>query len=102
MTGPTLTGNRCQCTACGDWFNSTSSFDRHRVGAFEATMQANTRRCLSAGELTARGWVRNAAGFWIQRQREAATIRVEGPRATLPARGVAAREESQSSHNVAT
>ncbi len=102
MNGPTLTGNRCQCMACGDWFNSTSTFDRHRVGAFETPMQASTRRCLSAGELTARGWQRNAAGFWIERPRQGPTIRAQGPRMNVPARGVTGREESQSPYNVAT
>ncbi|MCC6379949.1 MAG: hypothetical protein IT519_14135 [Burkholderiales bacterium] len=54
-----LTGARCRCGACGDLFNAVSTFDAHRVGAYDA------RRCLSTDEMTARGWLRNVAGFWI-------------------------------------
>lgn len=89
MTTRTLTGNRCQCPTCADWFNSTSTFDRHRVGSFESAGVANTRHCLAEAEMTARGWSRNAAGFWIERRREAATISAQGPRVAPPASGVA-------------
>lgn len=85
MTTRTLSGNRCQCPACGDWFNSTSTFDRHRVGTFESAGVANTRRCLVEVELTARGWSLNAGGFWIERRREAATIGPQGACTTPPA-----------------
>jgi hypothetical protein len=61
---PVLTGNRCQCTGCGDIFNSTSTFDRHGTGCFDVP---GNRRCLSGDELIARGWSRNTAGFWIER-----------------------------------
>jgi len=79
-----LTGNRCQCPACRDFFNSTSTFDRHRTGHYA---NENSRRCLTAAELTARGWSRNALGFWIERamHREAATTRTEPLRAPAPA-----------------
>lgn len=56
-----LAGNRCQCTACGDYFNRVSTFDKHRVGTFGVD-----RRCMSAEEMTAKGWAKNAAGFWIR------------------------------------
>jgi hypothetical protein len=59
MTAPKLTGNRCQCAACGEYFNRERVFDRHRIG------EPGNRRCLTAAEMTARGWNRNAAGFWI-------------------------------------
>jgi hypothetical protein len=62
-----LTGARCRCAACRDFFNSTSSFDRHRVGNW--TERGSHRRCLSAQEMIERGWKRNTAGFWIERQR---------------------------------
>jgi hypothetical protein len=58
---PVLRGNRCQCTACGEYFNRVSTFDRHRVGSYE-----DGRRCLSAPEMEDKGWKRNAAGFWTQ------------------------------------
>jgi hypothetical protein len=60
-----LVGNRCQCTACGEYFNSARTFDRHRVGRF-APLQ---RRCLTVTEMEAKGWVRNAAGYWISGKR---------------------------------
>lgn len=71
---PKLTGNRCQCAGCGDYFNSTSTFDRHRAGAYDTR---TSRRCLSPAELILRGWSRNGGGFWIERamRREASTAR---------------------------
>ncbi len=65
MAGPNLTGRRCQCTACGDLFNSESAFDRHRVGDFAGLGGINTRRCLTTAELLAAGLSRNGAGAWI-------------------------------------
>lgn len=56
---PKLTGRRCQCCGCGEYFNGERGFDRHRVG-----MHGVNRRCLSIAEMIARGWYRNAAGFW--------------------------------------
>jgi len=56
---PRLTGNRCACTACGEYFSSERSFDRHRIGQF-----GTDRRCMSADAMTADGWARNARGFW--------------------------------------
>lgn len=55
-----LSGNRCQCTACGHYFNRVSTFDKHRVGEF-----GKDRRCLSAGEMEAKGWRLNTAGFYV-------------------------------------
>lgn len=80
MTAPALTGKRCQCSACGERFNSVSVFDRHRVGYFDSAEHRGARRCLHHREMLARGWLLNAAGFWIERRREAATVRVEAPR----------------------
>lgn len=56
---PRLTGNRNQCTACGEYFNGTQPFDRHRVGRFGID-----RRCLTGEEMFAAGFTRNDAGFW--------------------------------------
>ena len=57
--GCNLTGARCRCSACGERFNSVSTFDAHRVGSYTA------RRCWTVVEMTARGWLSNDAGFWI-------------------------------------
>lgn len=32
---PMLTGERCRCRACGEYFNSAKAFDRHRFGAWD-------------------------------------------------------------------
>ncbi len=57
--GCNLTGARCRCSACGETFNSISTFDAHRVGGYEA------RHCLTCTEMTARGWHQNAGRFWM-------------------------------------
>ena len=65
---PKLTGNRCQCTACGECFNGTQPFDKHRVGSFAKPGEwQGTRRCLTVAEMEAAGFQRNAAGFWCER-----------------------------------
>ena len=51
-----LTGNRCLCSGCGEYFNSVSAFDMHRSGP------ADARVCRQPGEA---GMVRNEAGYWI-------------------------------------
>ncbi len=51
---------RCQCPTCGEYFNSVTAFDRHRVGDFDTA-----RRCLTVAEMEAVGFMRNAARFWI-------------------------------------
>jgi len=60
-TRPKLRGDRCQCTVCGELFNSTHAFDKHRTGTYSPL----ARRCLTVAEMTARGMSRNAAAFWI-------------------------------------
>jgi hypothetical protein len=54
-----LRGDRCRCSSCGLFFNSTAAFTKHRSGKYP-----NGRRCLSEAELTAKGYAINAAGFW--------------------------------------
>ena len=55
-----LSGDRCQCTACGEYFNSTGMFDRHRVDKYP------NRRCLTTDEMSLKGYTTNRAGFWIR------------------------------------
>lgn len=64
------TGDRNQCPTCGEYFNSSSSFDFHRTGRFGVD-----RRCRTVPEMVARGMTRNAAGFWIKRDRPAGAPR---------------------------
>ena len=72
---PALSGDRNQCPTCLELFNSGTSFDVHRTGAYGRTDVSGkyippTRRCLSSEEMRARGMSRNARGFWITRIRE--------------------------------
>ena len=62
MTAPKLTGNRCQCTACGECFNGTQPFDKHRVGEYGVN-----RRCLTVAEMAVARFMRNAVGFLCAR-----------------------------------
>lgn len=55
-----LTGERNQCGACHQYFNSTSLFIKHRVGE-----HGKDRRCMTPAEMEAKGWKKNQAGFLI-------------------------------------
>jgi hypothetical protein len=79
MSGQRLSGNRCLCRSCGQYFNSLKGFDRHRVGAYP-----NSRRCLTSPEMIRRGMTANRAGFWItetQRQHRVKTVALQIPAA---------------------
>jgi hypothetical protein len=56
-----LRGDHSQCPGCGEYFNSTYAFDKHRTGRY-APMQ---RRCLSLDEMRALGMVISATGWWL-------------------------------------
>jgi len=81
-----LTGSRCQCRGCLEYFNSSGLFARHRVGDW----QNATRRCLTVEQMTARGWLKNGAGFWI-RPGLCHVTRRSGDR-SLPAEGLRGRD----------
>ena len=55
-----VSGDRNQCAGCGELFNSTAAFDKHRNGVF-----GFDRRCKSNAEMIASGMAVNNAGFWI-------------------------------------
>lgn len=55
-----LTGDRNQCQGCKEYFNSSFAFDKHRTGDHGVD-----RRCRTADEMSEKGMLRNAAGFWI-------------------------------------
>ncbi len=57
--GNKLTGQRCQCSACGGYFRAVSTFDKHRVGPYL------DRKCLTSDEMKSRGWELDESGFWI-------------------------------------
>lgn len=56
-----LTGDRCRCATCLEYFNSSAAFDKHRIGRFDPP----ERRCRSVEEMAAAGMVRNARGYWV-------------------------------------
>ena len=55
-----LRGDRCQCMACGEYFRSTSAFDHHRAGEW------NARHCLDRAQMGAKGLILNDRGFWMR------------------------------------
>ena len=60
MNAPALTGDRCQCAACGLYFMADDGFDFHRVGEYAKPGQLRgNRRCLSLAELAAASWAPN-------------------------------------------
>lgn len=62
---PRLRGNnQCRCSACGELFATVWTFDRHRTGDY-----SSGRRCLTKSEMLAKGWIQNAAQFWIRGHR---------------------------------
>lgn len=82
VTAP-LTGNRCQCPTCSNYFGSVRGFDRHRLGAVGAG-----RRCMTEAEMRAAGWHRSARGFLLTPDPRRAGANVLGPRVYPAAIGV--------------
>ncbi len=62
---PKLTGDRNQCAGCGEFFNSTTAFDKHRTGPFGRASGPSQRRCMTPDEMRAIGMTRPHHGFWI-------------------------------------
>jgi hypothetical protein len=50
-----LTGRHCQCTGCGEFFNSESPFNDHRLAL----------SCLTRAEMLSRGMRMNSGGWWV-------------------------------------
>lgn len=65
-----LTGDRCKCPSCGQYFNSTYAFDMHRIGTF----QPMRRVCLTVDQMLEEGMAQNAQWFWISRKRRDSTL----------------------------
>ena len=55
-----LTGDHNMCTTCGEYFNSSRAFDKHRTG-----QHGVDRRCMSPDEMRAAGMTKNAGDWWI-------------------------------------
>lgn len=55
----TIGTDKCKCSVCGKYFNSTYAFDKHRTGPYGW----NTRRCYSTIEMEEIGMVDK--GYWV-------------------------------------
>ncbi len=55
-----LRGDRNQCCACDEYFNSIKAFDQHRTGLFNGT-----RRCLTIVEMQAKNFRKTKDDFWL-------------------------------------
>ena len=55
-----VSGDRNQCAGCGELFNSSFAFDKHRTGEF-----GKDRRCMTVEEMKSKGMDINAAGYWV-------------------------------------
>jgi hypothetical protein len=89
VTGPELKFGRCQCTGCGEFFHSTTVFDRHRVGAFEGPETASQRHCLTTADMLSKGWTLDKRGCWCRTAAEAVTDDITAPSAGVAATVVA-------------
>jgi len=58
-------GDRNQCAGCGELFNSSFAFDKHRTGEF-----GTKRRCLTVDEMLDKGMGKNTSGYWVSSLRE--------------------------------
>jgi hypothetical protein len=58
-----LTEDRNECPSCGVLFETSNTFDAHRIGNFATASKPNTRRCLTAEEMHGAGFRTNKAGF---------------------------------------
>jgi hypothetical protein len=65
----TLRGDRNQCAACNEFFNSTTAFEAHRT-----TDAHGARRCLTVPEMVDRAMAINVDGFWVSKLRDGAPM----------------------------
>lgn len=65
MSRRKLGSNRCQCAVCGEYFNSTAAFDKHRTGDY-----GPDRRCRTPFEMTEAGMAVSQRGWWVTSLRE--------------------------------
>lgn len=63
-SGP-LSGQMCQCTACGHTFGGERGFNAHRCGEYANPGQwQGTRRCRTPAEIRAAGLEQDSRGIW--------------------------------------
>lgn len=63
-----LTGDHCMCTACGNYFNSTAAFDKHRWGDWE------DRHCKTEQQMFDAGMALSGTGWWITSKRDDSSL----------------------------
>jgi len=63
------THTKCLCTACGDYFNSTAAFDKHRAG-----QHGVSRKCMTHEERRSIKMDTNAQGYWVTELRDAGVV----------------------------
>lgn len=61
--------NFCECTGCGEMFNSVFAFDKHQVWTKPDPKGNQDVRCLTVKEMEARGFLKNEGGYWITGRR---------------------------------
>jgi hypothetical protein len=61
-----LRGDHNECPTCGELFNSSKAFEKHRTGDHAG----GQRRCLSIEAMQAIGMAKNADGWWVTELRE--------------------------------
>jgi predicted nucleic acid-binding Zn ribbon protein len=66
-----LKGDHCQCTACGDYFNSTAAFDKHRWGDWD------NRHCKTQEQMFAAGMALSGTGWWLTAKRDDSSLPFE-------------------------
>lgn len=69
-----LRGDHCFCRTCGEYFNSTAAFDKHRVGGYSNGPPDYGRRCRTPDEMRAAGMTQNATGWWLRGARQPARL----------------------------
>ena len=57
--------DKCQCSTCKEYFNSTFAFEHHRTGR----VGRPERRCLPVMEMQIAGWTQNGKGHWLTPRR---------------------------------
>jgi len=72
MTLLRVTVSRCCCRGCGEFFNSVSAFDWHRVTPLSANGTPRLRSnslCLTDEEVLCKRMIRRPYGYWIKESR---------------------------------
>lgn len=62
--------DKCKCAACGEYFNSTYAFDKHRYGPY-----TSGRNCGSRDQMMGMGMVQAPSGHWVSSSLTARALR---------------------------